>query len=96
MTSGQPAMAYHMGSYTIPALYSAVTGISCYLAFTSLLVPLGVVLTGLAAFSAKRGPQGARGGRRGDGRCSRAPRIGVRCAEPLAELSLAPAGRASA
>ncbi len=48
--AGEPVPPYHYASYMIPALLAALTDTSCYLAFTSFLVPLGIVLTGLAAF----------------------------------------------
>jgi hypothetical protein len=51
MLPGQPAAIYHYASYSAPAFMAAVTKTPCYLALTSFQVPLGVVLTGFAAFS---------------------------------------------
>ena len=54
MMSGRPAPVYHYASYATPALLAAVTDTPCYLAFTSFQAPLGIVLTGLAAFALVR------------------------------------------
>ena len=51
MVPGQPAPIYHYASYSVPAFLAAVTKTPCYLALTSFQVPLGVVLTGFAAFA---------------------------------------------
>jgi len=48
--AGEPAPTYHYASLLVPALLAATTGTSCYLAFATFLVPLGMSLTGLAAF----------------------------------------------
>lgn len=52
--SGRPVWLYHHASYLAPALISAVTGTSPFLAFGSFLVPAGLVLSGLAAHALVR------------------------------------------
>ena len=49
--AGAPAHLYHMASYALPATMVAITGISSLEAYSSLYIPLGVLLTALAAFS---------------------------------------------
>lgn len=48
---GRPIWVYHHASYLASALASAATGTSAFLSFGNFLVPFGVVLTGLAAYS---------------------------------------------
>jgi hypothetical protein len=42
---------YHMASYMLPAVLVDVTGSSALVAYASLLVPLGILMTALAAYS---------------------------------------------
>jgi hypothetical protein len=49
--TGVPARPYHYASYMIPALVKAVSGLPAYAGFAGLLVPIGVFLTGLAAYA---------------------------------------------
>jgi len=46
-----PASLYHYASYMTPALVKAFSGIPSYGAFAGILVPMGLFLTGLAAYS---------------------------------------------
>jgi hypothetical protein len=46
-----PATPYHMASYLLPALLVNAGGSSAIVAYASLLVPLGLLMTALAAFS---------------------------------------------
>ena len=48
---GATAHPYHIASYLLPAVLADVSGISGLIAFSSLLVPLGILLTALAAYS---------------------------------------------
>lgn len=48
---GAPLYLYHYASYAIPAAVSGVTRSGAYEVFASFLLPAGVLLTGLAAFS---------------------------------------------
>ncbi len=48
---GQAAPIYHYASYSIPALLCATADTPCYLSLTAFQVPLGIVLTGFAAFA---------------------------------------------
>ncbi len=48
---GQSAPIYHYASYSIPALLCAAADTPCYLSLTAFQVPLGIVLTGFAAFA---------------------------------------------
>ncbi len=52
--AGEPAPFYHYASLLIPALLAATTGTSCYLAYGAFMVPFGMALTGLAAFTMAR------------------------------------------
>jgi hypothetical protein len=52
--AGERAPFYHYGSLLIPALLSSTTETTCYLAYASFYVPLGMTLTGLAAFAMAR------------------------------------------
>ncbi|MBB1598194.1 hypothetical protein [Achromobacter sp. UMC46] len=49
--AGAPAQPYHMASYMLPAALVDATGISTYVAYASLLTPLGMLLTVLGAYS---------------------------------------------
>jgi hypothetical protein len=49
--AGVPAPLYHYAPYALPGLLQALCGISAYAAFAGVLVPMGVLLTGLAAFA---------------------------------------------
>lgn len=49
--AGEPAPIYHYASFLLPALVAATSPTSCYLAYTSFMVPLGMTLVGLAAFA---------------------------------------------
>lgn len=49
--SGAPARLYHYAIYVIPAALSVFTTSDAYTMFVSFLVPFGIFLTGLAAFS---------------------------------------------
>ena len=46
-----PVHPYHLASYIFPAVLVDVTGSSALVAYESLLVPLGLLMTGLAAYS---------------------------------------------
>ena len=46
-----PAHPYHMASYILPAVLVDMTGSTVLVAYASLLVPLGILMTGLAAYS---------------------------------------------
>ncbi|HTN94950.1 MAG TPA: hypothetical protein VMJ33_10240 [Gallionella sp.] len=48
---GEAMRPYHVGSYVLPAVFVAVTGSSALIAYKSLLVPLGILITALAAYS---------------------------------------------
>lgn len=48
---GAPPYLYHYASYAVPAAVSAMTRSGAYEVFASFLLPLGVLLTGLAAFA---------------------------------------------
>ena len=48
---GAPLYLYHYASYAIPAAVSAMTRSGAYEIFASFLLPVGVLLTGLAAFA---------------------------------------------
>ena len=48
---GAPPYLYHYASYAIPAAVSAMTGDGAYEVFASFLLPVGILLTGLAAFA---------------------------------------------
>jgi hypothetical protein len=60
--AGEPVWIYHHASYVAPALVSAATGASAYQAYGSFLVPVGVLLTGLAAYALARSLWGAEAG----------------------------------
>jgi hypothetical protein len=49
--SGQPTPLYHYAIYITPAAISFFTNTSAYITFVSFLVPFGILLSGLAAFS---------------------------------------------
>ena len=49
--AGMPLRLYHYASYMMPSVASSLTGLSAYNIFASLLIPLGIFLSGLAAFS---------------------------------------------
>ncbi len=49
--TGQPLSFYHFGTYMIPAGLSALTVTTPYQAFTSFLLPFGLVLSGMAAYT---------------------------------------------
>ncbi len=51
MLPGRPAQVYHYAAYSLTALLAAVTETPCYEALTSFLIPVGVLLTGLAAYT---------------------------------------------
>jgi hypothetical protein len=46
-----PARLYHYGAYLLPAFIKEASGIHSYAAFAGILVPLGVLFTGLAAYA---------------------------------------------
>ena len=48
---GAPPYLYHYASYAIPAAGSAMLPGAAYEVFASFLLPVGVLLTGLAAFA---------------------------------------------
>ena len=47
--AGEPAPIYHYAGFVVPALLAATSGASCYLAYSTFMIPLGLALTGLAA-----------------------------------------------
>jgi hypothetical protein len=49
--SGTPAYLYHYASYALPALGAAVSQAGAYETFASFMLPVGVLLTGLAAYA---------------------------------------------
>ena len=49
--SGAPPRLYHYAIYVVPAALSLFTNSDAYTMFVSFLVPFGILLTGLAAFS---------------------------------------------
>jgi hypothetical protein len=49
--SGVPPRIYHYGGYFAPAAISSLTAISAFDTYVSFLLPFGILLTGLAAFS---------------------------------------------
>ncbi len=49
--AGVPARLYHYGVYMLPALVKQLSGIHSYAAFAGILAPVGVFLTGLAAYA---------------------------------------------
>jgi hypothetical protein len=49
--SGSPAGLYHIASYVLPATVSRLTGSSAFDIFSSFQLPVGLFLSGLAAFS---------------------------------------------
>jgi hypothetical protein len=51
LMSEHPTPMYHYAMYVTPAALSVFTKSSAYITFVSFLVPFGIVLTGLAAFS---------------------------------------------
>lgn len=59
---GHPPRIYHYASYLVPALVSAATPTSAYLACGSFLVPVGVLLSGLAAHALVRSLWGGEAG----------------------------------
>ena len=48
--AGEPASFYHYASYMLPAALSAFTGTAAYSVFGSFMLPVGIFLTGLAAY----------------------------------------------
>lgn len=60
--AGQPVWFYHHASYVVPGLVSAATGTPAYVAFGCVLVPLGAVLSGLAAYALIRSLWGGEAG----------------------------------
>ena len=48
---GEPLFLYHYASYAVPAAVDALTRSGAYEVFASFLLPVGVLLTGLAAFA---------------------------------------------
>lgn len=48
---GAPPYLYHYATYAVPAVVSAMTQSGAYEVFASFLLPVGVLLTGLAAFA---------------------------------------------
>ena len=48
--AGIPARIYHYAPYLIPALIKQASGVSCYVTYAGILVPLGVLFTGLGAY----------------------------------------------
>ena len=51
LMSDQPAPLYHYAMYLMPAAISFFITSSAYITFVSFLIPFGILLTGLAAFS---------------------------------------------
>lgn len=49
--AGVPARLYHYGVYMLPAWLRQVSAIDSYTAFAGILVPVGVLFTGLGAYS---------------------------------------------
>jgi hypothetical protein len=49
--SGFPVPIYHYASYTVPALLTATTEVSCFQAFNGLQVPMGLFLATIAAYA---------------------------------------------
>jgi hypothetical protein len=49
--AGIPARLYHYGVYFLPAFIKQVSGIHSYAAFAGILVPVGVLFTGLSAYA---------------------------------------------
>jgi len=49
--AGAPAQPYHMASYMLPAALVDATGVSTYVAYASLLTPLGLLMTVMGAYS---------------------------------------------
>jgi hypothetical protein len=52
--SGTPVYLYHYASYAVPAALSAITDSGTYEIYASFLLPFGILLTGIAAFSLGR------------------------------------------
>jgi len=48
--AGEPARLYHYASYMLPAALSAFTRTPAYTTFSSFMLPMGIFLTGLAAY----------------------------------------------
>lgn len=46
-----PARLYHYGVYLLPAVIKAASGLHSYAAFAGILVPVGVLFTGLGAYA---------------------------------------------
>jgi hypothetical protein len=49
--AGLPAHIYHIASYVLPATLANTTGLSSLEAYSSLYVPIGILLTALAAYA---------------------------------------------
>jgi hypothetical protein len=49
--AGVPARLYHYASYLVPALIGRMSGLASYTTFAGVLAPVGVLFTGLAAYS---------------------------------------------
>ena len=49
--AGVPARLYHYGAYLTPALVKNISGIHSYTVFAGFLAPVGVLFTGLAAYT---------------------------------------------
>lgn len=51
MAAGAPTHIYHMASYLLPATLSSFTGLTTLEAYSSLYLPMGLLLTALAAYA---------------------------------------------
>jgi hypothetical protein len=60
--AGDPPLIYHYAGYLAPALLSSWTPTPAFLAFLGFMAPVGVFLTGLAAFALARSFWGERAG----------------------------------
>jgi hypothetical protein len=60
--AGDPPLFYHYAGYLAPALLTSWTPTTTFLAYHSFMVPVGVFLTGLAAFALARCFWGGRAG----------------------------------
>ncbi len=60
--AGEKPLFYHYAGYLAPATFAAWTGVPAFLAYNGFMVPLGIFLTGLAAFALAESWWGPRAG----------------------------------
>jgi hypothetical protein len=60
--AGEPARLYHYATYMVPAALSAFTATSAYGIYSAFLLPVGIFLTGLAAYGIGKAFWGDAGG----------------------------------